>query len=153
MAQGPKRYLRDNLVQLIDGIAGVVEVKERPTLDFTGYPAAFVVPAGNESEFQSTTHNLREYIFTVWLFNEIDAPENMEECWDDLMDISDEIINLVDAQESHDSDHALGANLPAPYTLVKVSATPGEDIPDETEKKIATKIVVRLGILVDIDQL
>lgn len=152
MAKGPKRTLRDNLVSLIESTTGIHEIKNRPTLEFSGWPSGFVVPAGNEADYMGNTENSRQYVFLVWIFNEIDTG-TMEENWNDLMDIADEVMAKIDEQDSPESDRELATGLTAPYTLLAVRATPAEEVPDEKEKMIGTKIIVRCHVAVDIDQL
>jgi len=149
---GTFRTLRDNLKSLIEEIDGMQEVHQRPTFNFNGYPAAFVVPSGNEADFLTTNENQRIYVLKAWLFAEYDQT-TANEAYNELMDRTEDILNKVDEQENPEGAREMANNLEDPYTLVAVMATPGVMVPDEEEKMLAAEVTVRCKVTVDLTQL
>lgn len=150
---GVYKTLRNNLLAVIQGIDGFQEVKKRPTLKFTGYPAAFIVPSGNDGEFQSTNDNQRIYTLKVWVFSEYDQT-TADASYDEIMDRTDDVLEAIDKQENPElSSRSMANNLPSYATLIAVMAAPGQLVPDEHEKLLASEITVRCKITVDITQI
>lgn len=146
------KTLRNNLKELIESLDGIQEVHKRPTFKFKGFPAAFVVPSGNEADFLTTNENQRIYVLKVWLFTEYDQT-TADIAYDELMDQAENILNKIDEQENPESTRTMANNLEDPFTLVAVMATPGQMVPDEEEKLLAAELTVRCKITVDLTQL
>ena len=56
------------IAEIISILGTIPEIKEVHNFDkgkFTGYPAAVVYPSENSSDFETTTQNLRQYVFTI----------------------------------------------------------------------------------------
>lgn len=147
------KQLRDNIKTLLEELSSsFAEISDVPSLEFSGYPAAFVAVSGNENDFQSTQDNMRVYAFKVWLFDEWDTQE-FSAAYDNLLDITESVINKLDEQEKPDSDREMATSLGSKYTLAAVEAIPGRFASDETEKLIAIELTVKCKVLVDLTQL
>lgn len=147
---GTFRTLRDNLQSIISDIDGFQEVKKRPTLKFNGFPAAFIVPSGNESDFLTTNENQRIYVLKVWIFQEYDQT-TADTAYDELMDRVEDVLNAVDLQENPEvSTRTMATGLGSGVTLVAVMATPGQMVPDEEVKLLAAEITVRCKVTIDL---
>jgi hypothetical protein len=150
---GIYRTLRDNLKTIIEGTGSFSEVTKRPTLKFSGFPAAFIVPSGNENDFQSTNENQRIYAVKVWIFQEYDQT-SANTAYEELMDRVDDVIDAIDRQEDPDqASRSMADNLPSKATLMAVMAAPGQFVPDEEEKLLAAQITVKCKVLIDLTQL
>ena len=144
-----RRQLRDNIFTLMNQISDIQDKHKRPTYDFKGYPAAFVVPSGNEGDYLTTNENIRVYAFKVWVFQEYDVT-NQQRSYDILMDVTDVIMEKIDEQESPTSDREMANGIGTGYTLVAVMATPGRFALDENEKLLACELTVRCKVTVDL---
>lgn len=150
---GIYKIFRDNIIEIVEGIDGFQEVKGRPTLQFKGFPAAFVVPSGNENEFNSSNENQRIYALKVWVFTEYDV-ESADTAYSELMDRMDDVIDAMDKQEDPDeASQSMANNLPSKATLMAVMASPGQIVPDEDEKLLAGMVTVKCKVLIDLTQL
>lgn len=144
--------LRDNLWDLLVSISGLHQVVAQPSFEFSGYPAAFIAPSGNESDFLTNIENVRVYAFKVWLFQEYDTTP-LAVAYERLMDRTDEILNKIDLQESPDSTRSLATGISYPYFLSKVFATPGQFALDEEPKLLACEITIKCQVVVDLTSL
>ncbi len=151
---GIYRTLRDNIRTLMDSLTGTGKsfqvTYNRPTFQFNGFPAAFIVPVSNENEFKTTNENERVYSFRIWSFVEYDQTV-ADTAYNSLMDVLDEVINKIDHEENpENASRTMGTNIPAGYTLLAVMAAPGDIVPDEETKLLAGEVIVRCKVLVDI---
>jgi hypothetical protein len=147
------KQLRDNIKTLLDELSSSFAViSSVPSMEFSGYPAAFVGVSGNENEFQSTQDNMRIYAYKIWVFTQYDQ-DTFATAYDLLLDLAESVINKLDEQESPDSAREMADSLDAKYTLAAVEAIPGRFASDEVEKLLALEITVRCKVLVDLTQL
>src|SRR5574340_1114653 len=119
------KTLRNNIKSLLDEITTIQEVSDHPKFDWGGYPAAFIAPSGNESDFLTNIENVRVYAFKIWLFQEYDQT-TLSDAYNILLDETENILNKFDEQESPDSGRELANDLANKYLLTKVFATPGQ---------------------------
>ncbi len=144
------KKLRDNIKTILDTVSSIQVVYTRPTFVFDGYPAAFIVPVSSPSEVKTTNENERIYTFRIWTFVEYDQTQ-VNTAYDALMDVIDDVLDAIDAQESPELDPRPMANgINGAYTLIEVMATPGEFVPDEETKVLAGEITVRCKVRVDL---
>jgi len=147
------KQLRDNIKTLLEELtSSFAEISSVPSMEFSGYPAAFIGVSGNENDFQSTQDNMRIYSYKIWIFNEYDQTAYAT-AYDALLDIAESVINKLDEQESPDSAREMANSLDSKYTLAAVEAIPGRFASDEVEKLLAIEITVRCKVLVDLTQL
>ena len=147
---GISRTLHTNLRTILNAIASLQVVYNRPSMEFTGFPAAFMVPVSNDNQFQSTNENERMYSFRVWAFVEYDTV-SADTAYNTLMDVIDDIVNAIDKEEDpQQNTRIMGTALPSGYTLMAVMPALGQIIPDEEVKLLAAEITVRCKVLVDL---
>lgn len=144
--------LHTNLVSLISSITSLQQVSAYPTFDFNGYPACFVAESNNENDYESTQDNLRTYSWNVWVFQSLDV-FSLSDAYSNMRVVTDAITDVIDEQESPNSDRELASGLAAGKTLVRVFATPSEFVYDEKEKLLAARINVRCQLLIDLTTL
>lgn len=148
--------LRDNIKTLLDDLDVFEEVSDEPKMNFSGYPACFISPSGNENDYQSTQDNERVYGFKIWIFQEYEHT-SLQDAYEKVMNMVDEVINQMDAQESpdiSDADRKIdnGVNTGA-YTLIGVMAVPSRFASDESDRLIAAEVTIKCRVLVDLTQL
>lgn len=135
----------------MNDLTSMQEVHTRPTFVFGGFPAAFVVPVGNDNEFSDTHLNKRVYTYKIFVFVEYDQA-GANKAYDNLMDCCEEVLNMVDSQEDPDAAATtMQASLQTGVTLTQVKAALGAIVPDEDEKMMAAEITVRCEILLQLN--
>jgi len=65
--------IRNKLKNKLESIDSIQEVHAYPTETFNGFPAAVVASGRMESEFETTTENKRTYIFTIYIYQDIET--------------------------------------------------------------------------------
>ena len=98
----------------LEGIGSIQEVHDYPTLEFRGCPAAVVASTRMEAEFETTTENKRTYVFTIFVYQEIET-QGLKKARLIIEKTCDNII------ETFDEDPLLtgiGENLPAQETMI-----------------------------------
>lgn len=134
------QILRDKLKSKLERVSSIQEVHSFPTEEFGGFPAAVVASARMESEFETTTENKRTYIFTVYLFQELEsqgankARQIIEETADDVIEALDEDQLLSGIEDS----------LPSQETMIIAFPVVPEII--EGEKYIRAELEIRVII-------
>lgn len=101
--------IRDKIETKLGTITSIQEVKDYPTEQFNGFPAAMVTSTRNEAELETTIHNKRIYVFTVFLLQEIEsqgesqARKIIEGVVDDVIKSFDEDYKLSGLQDDLDA--------------------------------------------------
>lgn len=150
---GTYRQLRDNIKTLMDGVERIQATYSSPRFKFKGFPAAFVVPSGNEADFLTTNDNQRMYAYKVWVFAEYDQTGH-EDAYSELMECVEELVNTFDLQEDPDAEsRSMADGLADAFTLLAVMASPGQFVLDEEAKLLAAQVTVRCKVSVDLTQL
>ena len=136
--------LRDHIETMLQTEAGIQEVHDYPTEDFNGYPAAVIRFAGNESDYETTAHNERHYVYEIFLFQESDsALTNRRQARRKIEGLTENILMLFD-----DDEYMEGIGLPADCTILATIPVASEIV--DLEKHVSTKITVTVRISVDI---
>ena len=147
---GTFEQLYNNLKGLLDEVTEIQDKHMSPTFEFNGFPGAFIVPSGNESDFLTTNDNQRIYAFKIWIFTEYDVTLK-KTSYSSLVSAVDAVINKIDSQENPDTDDRDMANgLGAGVTLLAVLATPSRFALDEETKLLGAEISVRCKTTVDL---
>ena len=147
---GTFEKLYNNLKDLLDEVTEIQDRHMSPTFQFNGFPGAFIVPSGNESDFLTTNDNQRVYAFKIWIFTEYDQT-NKETAYTSLVSAVDAVIDKIDKQENPDQDSRSMANeLGAGVTLLAVLATPSRFALDEETKLLGAEVSVRCKTTVDL---
>jgi len=101
--------IRDKIETKLGTISSIQEVKDFPSGNFSGFPAAMVTTTRNEAEFETTMENKRIYVFTVFLLQEIEsqgessARKIIEGVVDDVIKSFDEDERLTGLQADLDT--------------------------------------------------
>lgn len=94
---------RQAIKDILDARTGtgqpIVEVKDHFTKTFSGYPAVAFEPSDIVSDFETTTQNLRQYIFRIIVLQDIESEERGE-ALGTLIDIIDTLIDDIDKSEN-----------------------------------------------------
>lgn len=144
MADTTYTVLKNKIKEKLQGISKIQEVYDEPRLEFSGYPAAIITPSEDESDYETTTENLRVYVFNIDLFYEIPS-SGISSALDALYDLADDVMDAFDQDQT-----LSGISLPSRYTMVGIEPSSGawSQVPD---KKLLTKTVkLRIKISVDI---
>lgn len=142
--------IRPQIKTLLDNSGLFQETSGTPKLNFTGYPAAYVVQSDNESDYDNTTENIRTYSFIVRMFYStksigVDtAIERLESIVDSIIDDLDE-----DSRKGA-STRIIGVSLPAKYTFISILATPSVFGEVEGQELVMAELKVKVKVLFDI---
>ncbi len=144
------QVIRPQIGTLLKTLDTIQEVSNSPKIKFTGYPAAHVVPSDNESDYETTTENVRTYAFMVRLFYETKVT-GVEGAYEALEKIVDSVLDLFDQEDQKGaSPRTVGVDLPARYTYLNIWSMPsgwGEVVGEEL---VMAQLSVRVRISVDI---
>lgn len=146
------KVLRNNIKTLLESITTLHGVYLEPEYQSEGYPFAFVVGSGVESDYLTQQDNRRVYAYKVWLFQEFDQTPKAE-AYNILYDNADYIMNKIDEQESpeiSDSDRVIDNGISSPYMIDSVKAAMNRFALDEEIKLLGVELTVRCSIVVDI---
>lgn len=132
------KTIRPQIKTLLDsltsgGQAIFQEVANTPKFEFSGYPAAHVVPSDNASEYETTIENERIYAFSLRCFYETKST-GVGTALDRLEDVVDAVIDALDEEDQKGSaTRIIGVNLPTNYTFLRIEATPSAwgELPNE----------------------
>lgn len=142
--------LRPQIKTLLESINTIQEVKNSPTIKFSGFPAAHVMPSDNEADYETTTENVRTYAFHVRIFFETKQTA-IGDALTALEEVVDSVIDKFDQEDQKGASlRTVGVNLPSNYTFLNIWATPSffGELPGE--QLIMAQISVRVRISVDI---
>jgi len=146
------QVIRPQIATLLETLDTIQEVSSSPKIKFTGYPAAHVVPSDNESDYESTTENVRTYAFIVRVFYETKVT-GVAGAYTALDTIVDSVLDLFDQEDQKSAANRVVAttnSLPSRYTYLNIWAMPtgwGE-VPGE--ELVMAQMSVRVRISVDI---
>jgi len=145
------RTLRPQIKTLLETVNGLHEVSGTPKLVFSGYPAAYIVPAENENAYETNKENIRTYAFIVRLFYDT-KNSGIGTAIEALEQLVDSVIDLFDQEDLKTSTtRTVGVNLPSSdYQFINIWATPSlfGEVPDE--QLAMAEVMVRVRISVDI---
>jgi hypothetical protein len=97
-----KSYIKTKL----EGINGLKYVYNYEKGDLSGYPACTIVGVSVISPLEDTCNNLREYVFKIRIFQEINENSRGADSAESIIDnLVDEVINKFD------EDYHLGGNV------------------------------------------
>lgn len=141
--------LRPQIASLIDSLPEIHEVSSTPKLNFSGYPAVYVIPSDNESDYETTIENARVYAFIVRVFYEI-KNTSIATALDKLEGSVDAIIDAIDKEDKKGSStRTIGVNMPNKYTYLAVLAVPSFWGQVPSENLIMAEIRVQVFISFD----
>ncbi len=142
--------LNPQIGTLLSTLSTIHEVSNSPKVKFKGYPAAHVVPSDNESDYETTTENVRTYAFTIRVFYETKV-KGVPGAYSALFKIVDSILDLFDQEDQKGSDsRTVGMNLPTRYTYLNIWSMPTAWGEVQGEELVMAQLSVRVRISVDI---
>lgn len=140
---------RPQLTTLLETLDSLQEVSSSPKIQFSGYPAAHIVPSENESDYETTTENVRVYAFIVRLFYETKRV-GVAEALTRLEKVVDSVLDLIDQEDLKGSSRTVGINLPSGYTYLNIWAVPTGWGEFTEEQVIMASLAVQVRISRDI---
>ena len=104
--------IRNQIKTKLEGIASIQEVRDYPSEEFGGFPAAMVTSTRNEGEFETTKENKRVYVFTIYLLEDVES-KGARQARRIIEGVVDDVI------ESFDEDQLLtGVSLSSKETMI-----------------------------------
>lgn len=141
------QQIRDKLRDKLLTIASIQEVARYPKREFNGFPAAILVPAEGESEWETIAEHQRIYAFDLQVFYETKGVGN-DNALDALYNVVDEILDNLSEDTLLEDGGAI--TLPTKKTLISVEpVSAGWEELDDSELLMA-KISIKVVISVDI---
>lgn len=142
--------LRPQLKTILDNSALFVETASTPKLQFSGYPAAYVVQSDNEGDYETNKDNIRIYAFVIRMFystKSIGVATGLTR----LEETVDAIIDAIDQDSLKSStSRVVGISMPAKYTWINTYATPSSFGEVEGQELVTAELKVRVKVSVDI---
>ncbi|KKN17875.1 hypothetical protein LCGC14_0961340 [marine sediment metagenome] len=146
MPDSPHTIFRNKIKSKLEEVSKLQQVRDASSLKFDGYPAADIIPSDEDSDYESTSENLRVSSFHVRLFQEV-LKGGVTEAVNTLYDLIDDVMDVFDQDQTLSG---VQADLPARYTMIRV--TPVKGGWQETEEKniIFTNLIINITVSVDI---
>lgn len=142
--------IRPQIKELLETIDKIQEVKLAPTLKFGGFPAAYVVPSDQASDYETTVENERTYAFIVRVFYDTkDTP--MDAAMTSLEALVDDILDEFDKEDMREVDRTIAKDdLPEGYTFLNIRAHPSAwgELPEQN--LLMAEVTCRVRISRDI---
>lgn len=116
--------LRDQLVTVIQsvqigGLAAFAEVSKEPKDQFTGTPAATIVPAEVLADIETNRSNLRSYGFNVMLHYPLNEGDSWLTAIDTLLELVDLCLDALDASDDLSREAHILEAAPLDWDIVK----------------------------------
>jgi len=91
--------LLDSIKTILEGVSKIQATYKYPTEDFSGTPAAVVIPSDNDSDYETNVDNQRTYAFQVSLFVDLKSggTKDTKEAYQTMYDLIDDVMNAFDA--------------------------------------------------------
>jgi len=142
MAETAYTKIKNQIKTILDGVDKLQEVKDDPSLEFSGYPAATIIPSEQESDYETESENLRVYSFDVHLYQEVQAG-GLSAALDTLYDLADDVFDAFDKDSTIRS-----LSLPTGYTAIAIEPVSAgwEEVPDKKLVVVNTKIRVKVSV-------
>ena len=143
-------FLQNMTISDIDSTKLLQEVSPTPKIQFSGYPAAHVVPSENSSDYETTSENERQYAWAVRIFYETKSG-GIENAFKALEQAVDRIMDQLDLEDMRDSSQrTIAIGLPSRYTFLNIFAVPNRWTELPEEELVFAEITVRIRMSVDV---
>lgn len=144
--------LIDKIVEILEANTLIAEVFNHEAEQLTGDPSVIVSPSGNESDYSTTSENVRVYAFSVKVFvkrkiegtdrNPSDADRVLRTLIDSILDDFDKNYTFT------------GISTPTGYTMINVFALPSSwGYAGEIDEYRVSEIIIKCRINVDVTQI
>ena len=113
--------IKTAIVTKLGTISTIQEVHNYPTLTFNGYPAAIVKVTRNDSDFQTTTENKRDYVVTIFIVQDLQTGSTdiqTQQAYATVEDVVDDI------QEAFAQDERLTDTISLPSNETMITCFP-----------------------------
>lgn len=141
------QLVRDKIRDKLLTVTEIQEVARYPKREFTGYPAAILVPAEGDSEWETNNEHERLYAFDCQIFYETKGLGN-DVALDRLYDVVDLVLD--EFAEDPNLEQPTVIALPAKKTMITVQpVSAGWEELDDSEllmARISIKVVVSVDI-------
>jgi hypothetical protein len=141
--------LSPQVLQILNNLDILQDVSAAPKIDFSGYPAAHMIPSDAPSDYETTTENERVYAFLVRAFAQTKS-QSVEQAYLALLPVVDAIIDAFDQEQLKTTGQVIGVGLPDRYTYINVFATPSRFLDYTDAQMIFAEITVKIRISVDV---
>lgn len=108
------QVIRNKLKSKLESVSSIQEVHVYPTEDFGGFPAAVIDSERMESEFETTIENRRNYVFTVYLLQEIES-KGVKQARRVIESVVDDVVKSLDEDQQLSG---IENDLPSQETMV-----------------------------------
>jgi hypothetical protein len=142
------KIVRPQIVTLLKTSSLLQEVASTPKVQFSGYPAAHVVPSENSGDYETTAENERQYAWTIRVFYETKSG-GVEAAYNALEEVVDAIIDLFDKEDLSIS-RTVGVGLPSNYTYLNMFAAPSRWGELQDLNLVMAEIIIKLKISIDV---
>jgi len=132
--------LRNRLATKLKTISSIQEVHTYPTEEFGGFPAAVIASARMDSAFETTNENKRTYIFTIYLFQELES-KGANQARRIIEGVCDDVIEALDEDQGLTG---IESDLPSQETMVIAFPVVPEILEDP--KYIRAELEIRIVI-------
>jgi len=136
--------IRNQIISKLESINDIQYVYPYPTEDFGGYPCAMVKSDRNESDYETTTENIRSYIFTIYLMQESEHADRRE-ARRILENLVDQVIDAFDQDQFLD-----GLSLPSSETMVGIRPALSDIVEEEKYVTAQVGLVVRISFDINV---
>lgn len=144
------QILRPQIVTLLNTVNTLAEVSPTPKVQFNAYPSAHVVPSDNDSDYETTAENVRQYAWTVRVFYET-KNGGIENAYTALEQVVDAVVDLFDQEDlKTGNNRTVGVGLPANYTYLNIFAVPSRWAEVPEVELLMAEIIIRVRISVDV---
>lgn len=111
---------------VVIGGEGFKDIREYPSLEFTGYPAATIAPSDNDSDYATTVENLRTYIFYVDVFYPVEDPTSSDgyaNAFEQMRKLVDVTLDAFDMSNTLNNACQMLTPAPANWTVVETESS------------------------------
>lgn len=86
--------VKDKIITKLQAITTLQEIRTQKNFNFSGFPAAFVIPAEGSGDYETNVEDERIYAFECHVFYQYDQEETaVEDALDNLYDVCDDILD------------------------------------------------------------
>lgn len=145
------RIIRPQIKTLLESISTIQEVSGVPSLKFNGFPACYVIPSDNSSDYETTSENVRVFSFILRVFYETKST-GIENAMTAMEALVDTILDTLDKEDLKSSTtRTVGINLPTGYTFLNIQAHPSGWGELTEENLIMSEISIKVRVSIDIN--
>lgn len=143
------------IVTVLEGIDSIENVSDYEKSQFSGFPAATVVPSEEESDFQATSERTRTYAFSIRCYQDMLSKQHpyspgLEDADRILRKVVDDIVSEFDKP----ANARLSGNADTDgHTVVLVRPVPSTWGYDSERNLRSAEIILRVVVHVDTNQI